>query len=348
MAEENGFREEDQELFEHYRFEVDRGQGLLRVDKYLMLKIENASRNKIQSAANAGNILVNNKVVKRSYKVKPDDIISVFMAHPIRETELIPEDIPVEILYEDNDVIVVNKVAGMVVHPAYGNYQGTLVNALIYHFHLTGEIQNKNGAGPYLVHRIDKDTSGVIMAAKNEESQIKLGKQFYNHTLERKYVALVWGDVKEEQGTITGNIGRSLKNRKIFRVFPEGDYGKHAVTHYKVLERFGYVTLVECKLETGRTHQIRVHQKYIGHTLFNDETYGGNEILKGTTFTKYKQFVKNCFKICQRQALHAKSLGFIHPATREKMFFDTPLPPDMEEVLEKWRKYAVHKALGKE
>ncbi|MBC8486033.1 MAG: RluA family pseudouridine synthase, partial [Bacteroidetes bacterium] len=253
-----------------------------------------------------------------------------------------------EILYEDNDVIVVNKVAGMVVHPAYGNYQGTLVNALIYHFHLTGEIQNKNGAGPYLVHRIDKDTSGVIMAAKNEESQIKLGKQFYNHTLERKYVALVWGDVKEEQGTITGNIGRSLKNRKIFRVFPEGDYGKHAVTHYKVLERFGYVTLVECKLETGRTHQIRVHLKYIGHTLFNDETYGGNEILKGTTFTKYKQFVKNCFKICQRQALHAKSLGFIHPATREKMFFDTPLPPDMEEVLEKWRKYAVHKALGKE
>ena len=344
MTDKNELPEENRELYEHYRFEVDKGQGLLRIDKFLMSKIENVSRNKIQNAANAGNILVNDKAVKSSYKVKPEDIISVLMTHPVREIKLIPENIPLEILYEDKDVIIINKPAGMVVHPAYANYNGTLVNALLHHYGIESEITNPEN-GPYLVHRIDKDTSGVIMVAKNEEAQMKIGNQFYHHTIERKYHALVWGDVKEDEGTITGNIGRSLKNRKVYSVFPNGDYGKHSVTHYKVIERFGYVTLIECQLETGRTHQIRVHLKYIGHTLFNDENYGGNEILKGTTFTKYKQFVKNCFKICPRQALHAKSLGFIHPTTGERKFFETPLPADMHDVIEKWRSYAIHKTI---
>ena len=343
MTENNGSQEDEQELYEHYRFIVDKGQGLLRIDKFLMSRIENVSRSKIQQATDAGNVLVNEKVVKSSYKVKPDDVITVMMSQPVREFKMIPENITLDILYEDKDLIVVNKPAGMVVHPAYANYNGTLVNALLYHFQEAGENANEVVSAPFLVHRIDKDTSGILLIAKSEEAQMKLGRQFYYHTIERKYRALVWGDVNEDQGTIEGKIGRSLKNRKVFTVFPNGEYGKDAITHYKVIERFGYVTLVECQLETGRTHQIRVHLKYIGHTLFNDENYGGNEILKGTTFTKYKQFVKNCFKICPRQALHAKSLGFDHPVTGEKLFFEQPLPEDFSELIIKWRNYAIHK-----
>ncbi|MCD4731339.1 MAG: RluA family pseudouridine synthase [Bacteroidales bacterium] len=343
MTENNGPQEEEQELYEHYRFIVDKGQGLLRIDKFLMSRIESVSRSKIQQAADAGNILVNEKVIKSSYKVKPDDVITVMMSQPVREFKMIPENITLDILYEDKDLIVVNKPAGMVVHPAYGNYNGTLVNALLYHFQKANENVDEVVSAPFLVHRIDKNTSGVLLIAKNEEAQMKLGRQFYYHTIERKYRALVWGDVKEDRGIIEGKIGRSLKNRKVYTVFPDGEYGKEAITHYKVIERFGYVTLVECQLETGRTHQIRVHLKYIGHTLFNDENYGGNEILKGTTFTKYKQFVKNCFKICPRQALHAKSLGFDHPVTGEKLFFEQPLPEDFSELIIKWRNYAIHK-----
>lgn len=343
ISDNNDLQEEEQELYEHYRFIVDKGQGLLRIDKFLMSRIENVSRNKIQQAADAGNIIVNDKVIKSSYKVKPEDVITVMMPHPVRELKLISEDIPLDILYEDKDLIVINKPAGMVVHPAYGNYNGTLVNALLYHFQQSGENASEIVTAPYLVHRIDKDTSGVLLVAKNEHAQMKLGRQFYYHTIERKYRALVWGDVKEDEGTIVGKIGRSLKNRKVFTVFPNGEYGKDAITHFRVIERFGYVTLIECQLETGRTHQIRVHLKYIGHTLFSDENYGGNEILKGTTFTKYKQFVNNCFKICPRQALHAKSLGFEHPTTGEKIFFEQELPADFSELIEKWRNYAIHK-----
>jgi 23S rRNA pseudouridine1911/1915/1917 synthase len=337
--------EDDNELFEHYRFDVDDGQSLLRIDKFLMSRIMNASRNKIQGAANAGYILVNNLPVKPSYKVKPADVVTVMMTQPLREIELIAEDIPIEILFEDKDLIVINKPAGMVVHPAYGNYNGTVVNALLGHFKNTISGIEPNTNGPLLVHRIDKDTSGVMLIAKNEESQTRLSKQFFYHTIDRKYWAIVWGDIKEDEGTITGHIGRSAKNRKVFTVFPEGDHGKHAITHYKVIERLGYVTLIECVLETGRTHQIRVHLKYIGHPLFNDENYGGDEILKGTTFTKYKQFVSNCFKICPRQALHAKSLGFIHPINGNPVYFESVLPADMTELIAKWRNYAVHKLM---
>ena len=348
MVQNNELREEEQELYEHYRFNVDKGQGLLRIDKYLMSRIENASRVKIQSAALAGNILVNGTAVKSSYKVKPEDVVIILMSHPVRDFELIAENIPIEILFEDEDILIVNKPAGMVVHPAHGNYTGTLLNAILYHLKQTDKKHIENNHTPHLVHRIDKDTSGVMMLAKNEQAQIKIASQFYNHTIERKYVALVWGDVKDDKGTITGNIGRSFKNRKVYTVFPEGDYGKHAITHYKVLERFGYVTMIECQLETGRTHQIRVHMRYIGHPMFNDDNYGGSEILKGTTFSKFKQFVNNCFKICPRQALHARSLGFIHPTSGNKMFFEKLFPPDMEAMIEKWRAYAIHKAYGEE
>ncbi|MCK4661561.1 MAG: RluA family pseudouridine synthase [Bacteroidales bacterium] len=334
--------EEQNELFEHYNIVVDKGQNQLRIDKFLVNRIENASRSKIQTAADAGNILVNNKAVKSNYKVKPDDVISIVMEYPPREIEIIPEDIPVNILYEDDDILIVNKNAGMVVHPGYGNYTGTLVNALAFHFkdltlYKTGDMRSG------LVHRIDKNTSGIIVIAKNEIAKNKLAKQFFDRTTNRKYVALVWGNLKTDEGTITGHIGRSLKNRKVMTVFPEGDYGKHAVTHYKVIERFDYVNLIECKLETGRTHQIRAHLKYIGHPVFNDETYGGDQILKGTTFTKYKQFVQNCFKIIPRHALHAKSLGFVHPSTGKEIFFDSDLPEDMENVIEKWRNYTINR-----
>ena len=330
--------EESQDLYEHFRFIADKGQGLLRIDKFLMVRIENASRTKIQSALKAGNILVNGLAVKPNYRVKPGDVISVVLSFPPREIEIIPEDIPVKILYEDEDIIVVNKAAGMVVHPAYGNYTGTLVNALAFHFQSKTPIKTQCQA-PYLVHRIDKDTSGVLLAAKNEIAQARLAKEFFDHTIARKYHALVWGDFDEDSGTITGNIGRSLKDRKIFAVFPDGSHGKHAVTHYRVIERFGYVTLVECQLETGRTHQIRTHFAYIRHPLFNDETYGGNVILKGTTFTKYKQFINNCFALLPRQALHARSLGFQHPMTKKPMYFESELPEDMNAVIEKWRNY---------
>jgi 23S rRNA pseudouridine1911/1915/1917 synthase len=344
LQDNDDFREEEeQELYEHHRFVVDKGQGLLRIDKFLMARLESTSRNKIQNAAKAGNILVNDQQVKSNYKVKPNDTISIVMAYPPREIELIPQDIPINILFEDEHLLVVNKDAGMVVHPGYGNYSGTLVNALVYHFKDLPR-QNDDSIKPGLVHRIDKNTSGILLIAKNELSQTRLAKIFYDRKIDRLYHALVWGDIKEEEGTITGHIGRSLKNRKIMEVFPGGEFGKSAITHFRVLERFGYVTLVECKLETGRTHQIRAHFRYIGHPLFNDETYGGDRILKGTTFTKYKQFVLNCFKICPRHALHAKTLGFAHPETREYMFFDSEIADDMKLLIDKWRHYAKHKA----
>jgi 23S rRNA pseudouridine1911/1915/1917 synthase len=331
-------QEENQELYEHYRFVADRNQSLLRIDKFLMTRIQNASRNKIQLAAKAGNILVNDAAVKQNYKVRPGDVISIVLTYPPRETEIIPENIPLEIVYEDKDVLVVNKEAGMVVHPAYSNYSGTLVNALAWY--LQNDSPDKEpGRFPYLVHRIDKDTSGLLLVAKNEEAQTLIAKQFFDHTTERVYHALVWGDFDEDEGTIEGNISRSKNDRKIFAVYPDGEEGKEATTHYTVLERFGYVTLIECRLETGRTHQIRVHMKYAGHPLFGDRTYGGDQVLKGTTFTKYKQFVKNCFEMLPRQALHAKTLGFLHPATGKKMYFDSDLPVDFSGVLEKWRNY---------
>lgn len=336
MAEEEII--EQQELFEHYRFKIDPGQSLLRIDKYLILRLENASRTRIQNAANAGNILVNNNPVKPNYKVKPNDIVQIVLPNPPREIEIIPENIPINIVYEDDDVVVVNKEAGMVVHPAYGNYTGTLVNALMWHFKdlplfQSGELR------PGLVHRIDKDTSGILVIAKNELALNRLSKQFFDRTTGRKYIALVWGRPDPPQGTITGNVGRNIRNRKIMQVFPDGSQGKHAVTHYKVIEDFGYISMVECKLETGRTHQIRVHFSYIRHPLFNDDEYGGNKILKGTTFSKYQQFVKNCFKILPRQALHAKSLAFDHPVTGNRLSFDSELPDDMKQVIDKWRRY---------
>ncbi|PID92918.1 MAG: RNA pseudouridine synthase [Bacteroidetes bacterium] len=329
---QNG-QEEQQELFEHHRFTVDKGQSQLRIDKFLFARIENASRNKIQMAAKEGLILVNGRAVKSNYRVKPMDIISVVMTHPPREIEIIAEDIPLDIVYEDDDLIVVNKQPGMVVHPAYGNYTGTLVNALTFHF------RDQQEASPCLVHRIDKDTTGLMIVAKNELAQTRLAKQFFDHTTERKYYALVWGDFTEEEGTIEGHLGRSKKDRKIMTVYEDGDYGKHAVTHYRVVERFGYITLIECQLETGRTHQIRAHMRFIGHPLFNDATYGGDLILKGTTFTKYRQFIQNCFSLLPRQALHAKLLGFTHPTTHEKILFDSTIPDDMQAVIDKWRTY---------
>lgn len=339
--------QEEQELYEHHHFTVDRGQGMLRIDKYLHARIENSSRNKIQVAARAGNILVNGQAVKPNYKVKPLDEISIVMAYPPREIELIPEEIPLDILFEDDDLVILNKEAGMVVHPGYGNYSGTLVNALVFHFgHLPR--QNQEDIKPGLVHRLDKNTSGIMVIAKTELAQTRLAKMFFDRNIDRIYHALVWGDFEEDTGTIEGHIGRSLKNRKVMDVFPDGAFGKPAITHYRVLERFGYVTLVECKLETGRTHQIRAHFQHIRHPLFNDETYGGDKILKGTTFTRYKQFVANCFKLLPRHALHAKTLGFTHPTKGKKLFFDSPLPPDMQQVVEKWRGYAVHRSLPEE
>ena len=329
--------------FEHFKFIADKGQNPLRVDRFLINFIEFATRNKIQQSVKAGNVRVNDNVVKSNHKVKGGDIVTIVLDYPKEKNELLPQDIPIIINYEDDDLLIVNKEAGMVVHPGFGNYDGTLVNALAFHF------QNLPNMGeeerPGLVHRIDKNTSGILVVAKTERAMTILAKKFEDRDLNRKYIALVWGDVKEDEGTITGNIGRSLKNRKVMDVFLDGEYGKHAVSHYKVLERFGYTTLVECKLETGRTHQIRAHFKSIGHTLFNDEEYGGDAILKGTTFTKYKQFVQNCFKICPRQALHAKSLGFEHPTTKKEVFFDSDLADDMQELITKWRKYAAHQKI---
>ncbi len=326
------------ELFEHFRFVADRGQGLMRIDKFLSIRIEGISRNRIQQAAAADCILVNNIPVKSSYKVKPLDVVSLVMDRPRKELEIIAEDIPLDIVYEDDDLMVINKAAGMVVHPGHGNYTGTLVNAIAYHLrHEDGMDLKDPRLG--LVHRIDKDTSGLLLIAKTENAKTHLSRQFFNKTTKRKYVALVWGNIDNDEGTIEGNIGRDLKNRLLMTVFEDGSHGKPAITHYKVLERFGYVTLVECILETGRTHQIRVHMKHIGHTLFNDERYGGNEVLRGTHFAKYKQFVYNNFQICPRQCLHAKTLGFIHPRTNEEMIFESDLPNDIREVIERWRIY---------
>ena len=325
-------------LFEHYRLKVDPGQSALRIDKFLSNQIKNASRSRLQAAAEAGCVLVNNFAVKSNYKVKPNDEVVIVMDYPRRELKIIPEDIPLNIVYEDDQLIVINKPPGLVVHPGHGNYTGTLVNALAWYFRDL-PLFNSEDPRPGLVHRIDKDTSGLLVVAKTELAKTKLGMQFFDKVTERTYQALVWGSVKDDEGTIEGNIGRSLKNRQVFTVFPDGEFGKPAVTHYKVLRRIGYVTLVECRLETGRTHQIRVHMKYINHTLFNDSNYGGDEILRGTTFSKYRQFVLNCFKIIPRQALHAKTLGFIHPTTNEKMIFDSELPEDMAAAIEKWENY---------
>ena len=329
------------DLYEHHKIVVDKGQNPLRIDKYLMNFIENATRNKIQAAAKDGSIFVNDIAVKSNYKVKPFDVIRVKFEHPPFENLLVGEDISLDIVYEDDDLLVVNKPAGIVVHPGHGNYSGTLINALIFHFE---NLPKNSSDRPGLVHRIDKDTSGLLVVAKTEHAMAHLSKQFKDKTSEREYVAIVWGNVKEDEGTVEGHIGRHPKNRLQNTVY-EGDdayKGKPAVTHYKVIERLGYVTLLSCKLETGRTHQIRVHMKYIGHTLFNDERYGGNLILKGTTFTKYKQFVSNCFKVLQRQALHAKTLGFEHPVTGKQMSFNTDVPQDMQKCIEKWRHYAKH------
>lgn len=329
---------EQQDLFEHYRFRVDPGQSLLRIDKYLSARIENISRTRIRDAANAGNILVNNNPVKPSYRVKPDDIVQIVLPVPPREIELIPEDIPLNIVYEDDDVIVVNKKPGMVVHPAYGNYRGTLVNALMWHFKDL-PLFSAGNTRPGLVHRIDKNTSGILVIAKNEQALNRLSRQFYEKTTYRIYIALVWGVPDPLAGTVTGHVGRNIRDRKIMQVFPDGSQGKPAVTHYRVIEDLGYVSLVECRLETGRTHQIRVHFSFIRHPLFNDKEYGGDRILKGTTFSKYQQFVKNCFQLLPRQALHAKSLAFDHPVTGKRLSFDSELPEDMQQVITRWRQY---------
>ena len=330
---------ERDELFEHFRFNVDKGQSLLRIDKYLMNRIENASRSRIKNAAGSGAILVNDKSVKPSYKVKPGDVISIVLPEPVKYTELVAENIPLEIVFEDEHLMIINKHAGMVVHPAHGNLNGTLMNALLFHFNKIRRKEKNLLEVPGLVHRIDKNTSGLMVIAKTEFAQASLAKEFFERTIERKYIALVWGDFADDSGTITGNIARHKKNRQVMDVYEDDEHGKTAVTHYKIVERFGYVTLVECKLETGRTHQIRVHFQHIGHPLFNDEQYGGDKILKGTTFTKYKQFIENCFELLPRHALHAKTLGFIHPSTMKKIFFDSKLPYDMNEVIHKWKKY---------
>lgn len=332
--------DEDQPMFEHYRFELEKGQSPLRVDKYLATHMEHSSRHRIQLAIKAEYIRVNDKVVKANYIVRPGDVITFVMPYARRGLEILPENIPLDIVHEDDDVLVLNKPAGMVVHPGHGHYTGTLVNALAYHLGISQGADAEDERMGVLVHRIDKDTSGLLVVAKNDEAQLDLAKQFFVHSIERRYVAIVWGNLKEDEGTIEGNIGRDPADRLRFKVFPEGDYGKHAVTHYKVLERFGYVTVVECRLETGRTHQIRVHFNYIGHPLFNDERYDGAEIRKGTIYAKYRQFIENCFKLLPRQALHAKTLGFVHPKTKKEIRFDSPLPADMTALIEKWRKYS--------
>ncbi|WP_298506361.1 RluA family pseudouridine synthase [uncultured Maribacter sp.] len=333
---EEGPEPNEGELYEHHKVIASKGQEPLRVDKFLMNFIENATRNKIQQSARGGHIWVNDKVVKQNYKVKSGDEVKVLFEHPPHEFLLVPEDIPLDIVYEDDVLMVVNKPAGMVVHPGHGNYSGTLINALIFH---VDNLPANSNERPGLVHRIDKDTSGLLVIAKTEAAMTHLSKQFFDKTSEREYVALVWGNLEEDEGTVEGHVGRHPKNRLQMHVFPEGEQGKEAITHYKVIERLGYVTLISCKLETGRTHQIRVHMKHIGHTLFNDERYGGERILKGTTFTKYKQFVDNAFKILPRQALHAKTLGFVHPVSGEKMSFNSDIPEDIASCVEKWRQY---------
>ena len=329
------------EQFEHFRLEADKGQAPMRIDKYMATHLEDTSRSRIQQAFKEGYVLVGDEKVKPNYIVRPGDIIRFVMPYRRRGMEILPQDIPLNIVYEDDDVLVVNKPAGMVVHPGHGHFEGTLINALSHHLGISqGEDAEDERMG-ILVHRIDKDTSGLLAVAKNDAAQLNLARQFFDHSIERRYVAVVWGDIKDDEGTIEGNIGRDPNDRLRFRVYEDEDKGKHAVTHYRVIERFGFVTFVECILETGRTHQIRVHMSKIGHPIFSDERYGGNEIRKGTIYAKYKQFIRNCFEICPRQALHAKTLGFVHPRTGEWLQFDSEIPEDMTALLDKWRKYCV-------
>lgn len=345
MLEDLDLQEQDeQELFEHTRIVAEKGLIMVRLDKFLMNRLENTSRNRVQNAIDAGSVLVNEKPVKASYKVKPLDVVTVVLPDPPRDTEVYPEDIPLDIVYEDDDLLMVNKAAGMVVHPGCNNYTGTLVNALTFHLNQLPTLPGNTGR-PGLVHRIDKDTSGLLVIAKNEWAMTFLAKQFFEHTITRKYRALVWGDVKED-GTVTGYIGRDQKDRRIMNIYDDETKGKWSVTHYKVIERLGLVTLIECQLETGRTHQIRAHMKSIGHPLFNDATYGGDRILKGTVFNKYKQFVENCFQLLPRQALHAKSLGFEHPVSKKRVEFEVPFPTDFDAALNKWRAYVAEKEVN--
>lgn len=337
MDEEFDISGEEQEFYEHHRFTVDPGQSLLRIDKFLATKIVNVSRSKIQHAADAGAILVDNKAVKSNYKIKPGNIISVVLPYPPRDVEVYPENIPLNIVFEDDDLIIVDKAAGMVVHPAYANFTGTMVNALLYH--LKQKNPDNDELRPFLAHRIDKDTSGILVVAKNEFTQARLSKYFFDHSIDRKYTALVWGDFDHDSGTIRGHIGRNIRNRKMMDVYPGGEQGRHAVTHYTVLKRFRYVSLIECRLETGRTHQIRAHMKFAGHPIFGDTVYGGNQIVKGTGFTKYRQFINNLFELLPRQALHARFLGFVHPRSGKYISFESELPCDFSTVLEKWKNY---------
>jgi 23S rRNA pseudouridine1911/1915/1917 synthase len=344
--EANDLQEGSEELFERFVLKVDKGQEPLRVDKFLVSRIENATRNKVQQSIEAGRVTINGKAVQPNYKIKPFDEIIVYSDKEVQGEEVIPEEMPLNIFYEDDDVMVINKPAGLVVHPGSGNYAGTLLNGIAWYLQqknkaITAETLNRFG----LVHRIDKNTSGLMVLAKNQQTLSALAKQFYDHTVSRLYIALVWGDVKDEEGTIVAHVGRHQRMRKLFDAYPEGEHGKEAITHYKVLERFGYVTLVQCRLETGRTHQIRVHMQHIGHPLFNDDTYGGDRIVKGTVFTRYKQFVDNCFTICSRHALHAKTLGFYHPGKKENVFFDSELANDMKMLIEKWRNYVKFKKM---
>lgn len=333
--------QENEELFEKLTLEISKGQEPLRIDKFLMTRIEGATRNKIQAGIDNEMVLVNDKPVKSNYKVKPGDRIIVFDNRHPDSNEIVPEAIPLNIVYEDEDILIINKPAGLVVHPGSGNPNGTLINGVAWHLKQQNPDLNESDLPRFgMVHRIDKNTSGLIVLAKSSKAMSDLAKQFFNHTVHRRYIALVWGDFEENEGTITGHVGRHQRFRKLFTTYPDGEYGKDAITHYKVLERFNYVTLVECRLETGRTHQIRVHMQYIGHPLFNDDFYGGDYIVKGTVFSKYKQFVDNCFAICPRHALHAKELGFVHPVTRKPMHFTSDLPPDMDHLIEKWRRYS--------
>ncbi len=337
IKEENDISDE---LYERFSYTIDKGQEPLRIDKYLMNRIEGATRNKIQQAINASMVLVNGKAIKQNYKIRPADEIIVYSDMHPDETDVVPEKMDLNIFYEDDSLMVINKPVGMVVHPGSGNYTGTLLNGVAWYLQQKNPDVNETTLHRFgLVHRIDKNTSGLLLLAKTDTAMRHLAKQFFEHTVKRQYVALAWGDILKDEGTIIAHVGRNLRYRKLFEAYPEGDHGKHAITHYKVLERFGYVTLVSCILETGRTHQIRVHMKYLGHPLFNDDFYGGDKIVKGTVYSKYKQFVENCFAICPRHALHAKTLGFIHPVTGKELFFESEIPDDMSELIQKWRKY---------
>lgn len=339
---EDASEDDEQGMFEHFRLNVDPGQTPIRVDKYMASHLEDTSRHRVQVAIKNGYVRVNDKVAKANLIIRPGDVIKFVMPYERHGFEILPEDIPLNIMYEDDDLLIVNKPAGMVVHPGHGHFDGTLINALAHHLGISQGADAKDERMGVLVHRIDMDTSGLLVVAKNDESQLNLAKQFFDHSIDRHYVAIVWGNIKEDEGTIEGNIGRDPNDRLKFKVYPEGDFGKRAVTHFKVLQRFGFVTVVECRLETGRTHQIRVHMSYIGHPLFNDPRYGGTEIRKGTIYSKYKQFIKNCFEMCPRQALHAKTLGLTHPRTGKRINFDSELPEEMQALIEKWRKYSAN------